>query len=472
VQEGLALTEIDATSARLNRVLGPAGVMLLSFSALSPVFSVYIGGNEVLRMAGTGAALAFLVGGVVSAILALLYAEVGAAFPGAGGIYPSLSALLGRFLTFPYIVLMLPITLGQVSFAALGMADYTRFLIPSAPYFPIVFGALAAAAVIAILNIRHGALVTGLFLAVEAAALGVLVTVALTHPSRGLGQLLAHPVMLSHGVLRPTPLAVLGLATVSGVWSCGGASWALYFAEEMHDARRKIGRVIAWTGVLASLTIAGPMILMLLSARDIPGVLSAETPFAAFLKVTAGPLIAALVSVGVCAALFNSIVATIMAYGRYLYATGRDGIWPAPMSRVLGRLSSRLHTPVVASLILTVASALMALFGERTILVLISGNVSDYLLISLALFVGRRKGLTGRDFRAPAHPLVPIFGLTVTALSIFADWLDKDAGRPSILLLMSLFLGALAYYHFRLRQASASWTIGGAETEMVAPAAE
>jgi hypothetical protein len=59
----------------------------------------------------------------------------------------------------------------------------------------------------------------------------------------------------------------------------------------------------------------------------------------------------------------------------------------------------------------------------------------------------------------------------VTVLSIIADWLDKDAGRPSILLLMGLFLAALAYYHFRLRQASAKWTIGGAETEM-APAAE
>jgi amino acid transporter len=175
--------------------------------------------------------------------------------------------------------------------------------------------------------------------------------------------------------------------------------------------------------------------------------------------------------VGVSAAIFNSIVATIMAYGRYLYATGRDGIWPAPMSRLLGRLSKRFQTPVVASLILTFGSGLMALLGERTILVLISGNVSDYLLISLALFVGRRKGLTGRDFRAPAHPFVPIFGLTVTALSIVADWLDKDAGRPSIVLLMGLFLGALAYYHFRLRQASANWTIGGAETE-IAPAAE
>jgi hypothetical protein len=64
---------------------------------------------------------------------------------------------------------------------------------------------------------------------------------------------------------------------------------------------------------------------------------------------------------------------------------------------------------------------------------------------------------------------VPVFGLAVTALSILADWLDPDSGRPSIILLVGLFLGGLAYYPFRLRQASSRWRIGGAEA---APAAE
>ncbi len=122
-------------------------------------------------------------------------------------------------------------------------------------------------------------------------------------------------------------------------------------------------------------------------------------------------------------------------------------------------------------MILAVASAVMAAAGERTILILISGNVSDYLLISLAIFVGRRRGLTGRDYKAPLHPFVPVFGLTVTAFSIVADWMDADAGRPSILFLIGLFLAAMAYYHFRLRQTSRGWRIGGAEPE-AAPAAE
>lgn len=460
----------EGTPPTLKRVLSPVGVMLLAFSALSPAFSVYVGGDTVLQLAGSGAAVAFLLGGIAAAILGLLYAEVGAAFPGAGGVYPSLAAILGPFMAFPYIVLLVPIVFGQTAYAALGLADYVRVLAPGLPPLPIAFGGIAAAAGIAVLNVRFGALVTGIFLAIEATALAVLTTVAVLHPTRSLPDLLAHPVTLDHGVLHATPMLVLGLATVSGMWACGGASWGMYFAEEMHDAQRKIGRVVAWTGAVAAITIAGPMILMLMSARDMTEVLAADAPIAAFLRQTGGPLISALVSAGVAAAIFNSLVACMMAYSRYLYATGRDGIWPAPVSKVISALHPRLGSPITATLLLAGLSAVTCLFGEKAILILLSGNVSDYLLISIAIFVGRRKKITGQFFKAPLHPMVPVFGLSVTAMSILADWFDPDAGRPSVLLLIGLFLAALAYYHFRLRQVSKGWLIMGEGVEALGAA--
>jgi len=332
-------------------------------------------------------------------------------------------------------------------------------LAPGLPLLPLAFAGIVAATVISVLNVRFGAIVTGVFLAVEATALTILTSVAVFHPARSLGSVLAHPVMLDHGVLAPVPLFTLGLATVSGMWACGGASWGMYFAEEMKDAQRRIGRVVAWTGAIASLTIAGPVIMMLLSARDLTSVLTAEAPIAAFLKQTGGPVVAGIVSAGVAAAIFNSLVACMLAYSRYLYATGRDGIWPKPVSRLLSSLHPKLHSPVVATLLLAGLSAFTVLLGEKALVILISGNVSDYLLISIAIIVGRRKGTTGRFFKAPLHPMVPVFGLSVTAMAIVADWLDPDAGRPSVILLISLFLAALAYYHFRLRQVSKGWLI-------------
>jgi amino acid transporter len=449
----------EGTPPTLKRVLSPIGVILLAFSALSPAFSVYIGGDAVLQLAGTGAAVAFLLGGIAAAALGLLYAEVGAAFPGAGGVYPSLAALLGPRWAFPYIVLLAPTAFAQTAFAALGMADYVQVLIPGVSILPLAFAGMVAATIIAVLNIRFGALVTGIFLAIEAIALTILTSVALLHPARSLASVIAHPVMLDHGLLTSVPLFTLGLATVSGMWACGGASWGMYFAEEMHDARRKIGRVVAWTGFIASLTIAGPVIAMLTSAADVTSVLAAPAPMAAFLRATGGPVISLVVSAGVAAAIFNSLVACMIAYSRYLYATGRDRIWPGVVSKVLASLHPTLHSPLTATVILAVLSALMCLLGNKALLILISGNVADYVLISAAILVGRRSGRTGEYFKAPLHPMIPVFGLAVTVMAVVSDLLDADAGRPSVILLASLFVAAYAYYHFRLRQVSKGWSI-------------
>jgi amino acid transporter len=341
--------------------------------------------------------------------------------------------------------------------SALGLADYVLVLVPGLGLLPVAFFALALGAGVAVLNIRVGALVTGVFLAVETAALVTVCLAALTHPSRSVFTVLAHPVMLSKGALAPTPVFALALAGVAGLWATGGAAWALYFGEEMLEARRKIGRVIAWTGALASVSIAGPMVLMLTSAPDLKGALSAEAPMAAFLASTAGPAVAAAVSVGVVAAIFNSLVACLIAYSRYIYSTGRDGVWSPRVNRWLATLHPRFHSPILATLVLAFFAGLCLFLGEKFLLILISSNVFDYLLMALAVFVGRRTGRTGRDFKIPLHPLTPIFGLSVTVLSLIADWFDPDAGRPSAILLSGLFLGALAYYHFRLRQASQDW---------------
>jgi len=443
----------------LQKVLGPFGVFLLTVSALSPVVSFYIGGDAVLHMAGSGAAVAFLVGGVASAILALLYAEIGAAFPRAGGTYPSLAALLGPMTSFPYVVLTGAVSFASLAFTALGLGDYVRVLVPGLPLFPVAAGAMLLAAGVAVLNIRFGAVVTGVFLVVEITALVIIVAVAALHPARSFGEVMLHPVMLSHGALVPTPFSLLALAGVSGLWATAGANWALYFAEEMHEAQSRIGRVIAWTGALAALSIAAPMVLMVMGTDDLTTILGAEAPIATFLRRAGGPVLSGVVSLGAVAAIFNALIANIMAYGRMFYATGRDGMWLAPINRFLSGLHPRFNSPIAATVLVATVSIAAMFLGEKTLLVLVSGNVADYVLVSLAIFVGRRNHSTGRFYKAPLHPIVPLFGFGVTGAAMAADWLDPDAGRPSVILLTGLFLAAMAYFHFRLREASARWLV-------------
>ena len=95
-----------------------------------PAMSVFIYGDGVLRMAGTGAVAAVLIGGLLAAVAGYLYAELGAAFPQAGGVYPSLVGVLGPFWAFPYITMMMLAAPTVTAFGLLGFADYVRVLAP------------------------------------------------------------------------------------------------------------------------------------------------------------------------------------------------------------------------------------------------------------------------------------------------------------------------------------------------------
>jgi fructoselysine transporter len=454
----------EARSTGLARVLSPFEVLLLTLSALSPVLSVFIGGNGVLHLAGTGAALAFLLGGAFNILFCLLYSEVAAAFPGAGGVYPSLTRLLGPRWSYAYVMLGVPLTFFSVAFAGLGLASYVHTLVPVVPLLAIAVAGIVLAGLISIFGIKNNALITGAFLAVELIALAVLTVVAIRHLTNSLSHVLFHPVELARDRLVATPPVTLAIATISGVWATAGASWALYFAEEMQDVQQRIGRVVAWSGAIASLTIALPLILVVLAIDDLPAVLHSEAPIATFLDRSAGPLIGTVITVGVVAAIFNALVASIMGQSRFLFAVGRDRALPGPISRLLAMIHPRFRSPIGASLTVVALASVLTLLGERWLLIIISGNVSDYILVALAVWAGRRSGLTGHYFKVPLHPLVPLLGMFGGAGAIYADWQDVDAGRPSMGLLLMVFSGAWAFYGWRRRKLGHDIVLSGTDT--------
>jgi len=450
---------MDAPARSLHRSLSRAEVIFLTFSALSPALSVFIFGDGILHLAGTGTAAAVLIGGAIAAIAALLYAELGAAFPEAGGVYPSMVRVLGPFWAFPYITMMMLLAPTLTAFTALGFADYARVLAPGLPQVPTALACMALAACVAVLRIRTGALITGAFLMIEAAALVVVTIVALLHPARSLTTVLVHPVLLTHGALVPLSAAGLGLAIVSGVFTTGGASWAMFFGEEIADVQRRIGPLIAWIGPLAALVIAGPLILIILSIGDLKAVLGADAPVAAYIARTGGPVVAAVVSTGLVIAFFNAIVVEILGYSRLFYATGRDGVWPRPVNRVLAHLHPNMQSPLAATVVLCVCSLGLMLLGEQRLLIFSSGqNILEFALVAAAVLVGRRTGLTGAHFRCPLNPLIPLFALACAGAFIVADWLDPAAGRPSLLVLVGLFVGSLGYFAIRSRRGGESWS--------------
>jgi amino acid transporter len=436
----------------LRRQVGAVGVLFLTVSALSPAASVFVAGESAVRSAGTGAALGFLAGGIISAIMALLYAELAAAFPHAGGVYGSIAGALGSRAGFVVEALFLVTSPAFMAFTALGFADYVHPFVPGLSQLSIGLAAVIVATLVSILNLRTNGWITGVFLAVELTAIMIFSFVSLGHPSRPLSQALLHPVMAGPHGIEPTPFIPTALAVVAGAWACAGASWAMFFGEELHDAPKRIGGVVAMAGTVASFLIAIPIILFATSANDLPDILSAESPFAVFLKQTAGPGLGAVVSFGVATAIFNALIVSTVASSRFYYANARDGIFPDKINRALTKVHGQHFSPWASTLALGAMGVIFCLMGERMNILLLSGENFSVALVAVSVLVGRRLGRTGKSgYRTPWYPLIPIFGVLATVGLIVATYSDRDAGRPSMMILSGVVVIAAIYYQVILR---------------------
>ena len=454
------LSQSAAPKSLVHR-LSATHVFLLTMSTLSPALSVFVYGGEILKSAGTGAAIAFLAGIVAALIWGVLYGELGAAFPHAGGEYAGITGTLGATVGFVDIAMLVVVYPVSNALTAVGFTTYLRFLWPDIPIQSTAAAAMAVAGLVGILNIRTNVLITGLFLAAELAALVILTGCGLLHPARSLMETVVHPLSVQAGALSPVTAGMIALAAVSASYATVGGNQAINYGEEMIDARRRMGWVVLGACMIGAVFTAGPMIAVILGAPDLAATLGEDAPLSVFLRQRAGPTVASLVSLAVAMAIFNALLAQILQQSRFLFSLSRDRLWTPSLNTLLTAIHPRFESPWMATLAIALVSIPLCFVGEWTLLVMVSGQaVVGLTLVSLATFVGRRRRSTGvGGFRSPLYPLFPLLGLVVAIAFAVADLLDADTGRPSLLLLGGMLLLAWIYLITVLRKRPSGWSI-------------
>ena len=449
-------------STALHRKLSSFGVLLLTLSCLSPVYSIFGIGPDVLQHAGTGAAAMFLGGIAVAVVWAVVYAELAAAYPYAGGDYVGVGSILGPWAGVVSLTAWAATLAPATAFIAKSVATYVADFTPGVSPVVITFAALGAAVVIALLSVRTSALVTGIFLALEMLAVLALVGAGCGHPVRSLGSVLAHPMVLgANGALGPTALAAMALAGVSAAYATCGGNQAVAFGEELIDPHRHMGGVILAAGLIGAVATALPVIGVVLGAPDLPTILSSPAPISTFFAAVAGSTAGRAMSAGVALAIFNALIAQVMFFARLLFSLGRDEIFHQRVNSWLARVHGASGSPRTATGLVGALSAACCLLDAHTLIVFSSGLVVYTLaLVSYAVLVGRRRGLTGQPgyWRSRWFPLAPILGLLLAAAFAVADLVDADAGRPSLILLGVLIAAALCWHHWVLKRRAGGWT--------------
>jgi amino acid transporter len=342
----------------------------------------------------------------------------------------------------------------------LGVSGYLAGVLPGLPQVPTAMALVALCMGVSILNVRLNALVTGLFLAVELASLGLVAALGFLHPHRALGEALAPAMLGPAGHLQPVSLASLGLGAAAAIYAFDGYGAVVYLGEELHEAPRQIAKVVFWALGLAALFMLAPILGALVGAPSLVRLFAADQPLPAFAADLGGPVVSKVLSLAVALALFNAMIASALMGGRHLYSSGRDGVWPRGVSEALARLHPRFNSPWIATLAIGATSLLWCLVRLDLLLVLIGdGTAAIYACMSLAALKGRSGVAAHAPYRMPLFPWLPVLALIALLAVGGADLLAPD-GREGLLASAVVAAAALAYYWLFVRK-SGRWAHRG-----------
>ncbi len=358
--------------------------------------------------------LVWALGGVITLTGALTFAELGAMFPQAGGVYVYLKEAYGGLFGFLYgWVYLVVITSGANAALSIACAYYLAFIFPMDQTGMILtaVGALVVVTIINILRVKAAEVFTNLFTGAKLMGIGAVILIGLIF-GRAEFSLASTGSNLSSGSL----LSAFGLALIGVLWSYGGWQHASFVAGEARDARRMIPRamVIGALVVAAVYLLTNLAYLFLLPVEAVAGSQSLAADAVSTVIPFGGALIALLIAVST----FGTLGIYTLSAPRIYYAMAKDGLF----FKKLAYVHPRFRTPVNAILVQSAWAVVLLLFWgtfEDLITYVVFTDWIFFGLTAAGIFVFRRtrKGAP-RPYKTPGYPVTPLLFVGITFLFV------------------------------------------------------
>jgi amino acid transporter len=354
--------------------------------------------------------IAWVLGGVLSLVGALCYAELASSFPSAGGDYHFLSRAYGKDLSFFFAwARVAVITTGSIALLAFVFGDYMSRVLSLGPNSSAIYAALTVIVLTAInlLGLRESARTQNVLTIIEVSGL-VLVAIAgliATAPA-------AAPAAAAAAAASPNAIPpMFGLAMVFVLLTYGGWNEAAYISAEVKGGPRAIVRTLVLS-ILVITAVYVAFVLAVLNGLGLEGMKNSKAVGADVMQAAFGPFGAQLIGVIVGVATLTSINATMIVGARTNYALGRD--WP--LLAFIGQWHGTRHVPVVAFVVQGAIALALVAFGALqkdgfSAMVEFTAPVFwfFFLLTGVGLFVLRfREPHVARPFKVPLYPILPL----------------------------------------------------------------
>ena len=368
----------------------------------------------------------WVAGGIVALTGALIFAELGARRPVAGGGYAYLREAYGRLPAFLYgWTLLLVIATGAIAAVAVTFANYTAALLGlgGQSRLPLAVGAILALTGVNYVGVRPGAVTQNVLTVLK---LGALIFLILA----GLSRRVEIPLdVLPSDPGRSVVLAI-GAALVPVLFAFGGWQQTNFVAEELIQPRRNLPRALI-AGVMLVVAVYLLANLAYLKTLGIAGLAQSSAPAADAMGGMFGGTGRTLIAAGIAVSTFGFLNLVILVSPRVYHAMASDGLFfPS-----LARLHPRYRTPAAALLFQCGWAILLTTTGTYADLLdyVVFGDWIFFGLTAATLFVFRARERKGKEapelrFRMPGYPATPLLFI-LAALYVVAGSVASNPGN-------------------------------------------
>ncbi|MEQ0559841.1 APC family permease [Amycolatopsis sp. NEAU-NG30] len=448
----------------LERKIGPLQATAINMTQMCGIGPFVTIPAMVATMGGPQAMLGWIIGAIVALADGLIWAELGAAMPGAGGTYLYLREAFqyrtGRLMPFLFVwsaVLFIPLIM---STGIIGLVQYLGYLIPgvtgddgTTPLGKLIGVAITLVIILALFRKigQISKLTTVLFVIMLAAVLTTIVA-AFSHFSAAQAFAFTPGAFSSAG--EGTFWGGLGAGLIIAIYDYLGYNTSAYLGGEVRTPGRTLPRSI----IFSILGIMGLYFLLqvgVLGSIPLEQLKEAKSVASSVLEQVWGTGTAKAVTVLIVIAAIGSVFAGLLGGSRVPFEAARDKVFLP----VFGKLHPKLHLPTAGVLTMGAITIIGSLFTLTTV---INAAVATLVIIQslaqvAAIFVLRfRQPNLKRPYRQWLFPLPTVLALVGWIyIYVSADLLSIGLSLGWIV------VGGLAYLGYA--KAERTWPFGPKE---------
>jgi amino acid transporter len=428
--------DAETHAPRFHRSVGllPAvAINMTQMCGVGPFITIPV---MVATMGGPQAILGWILGALLAMTDGLVWAELGAAMPGAGGTYLYLREAFqyrtGKLMPFLFAwtaVISIPLIM---STGVIGLVQYLGFFFPHLGWGASHAIGVAVTALVVFALYRRiesiSLLTTWLWIIMLAT---VLMTIAACFSDFHPGLAFAFP----PGAFTPNRAFFTGLGAglLIAVYDYLGYNTTAYMGDELADPGRTMPRSIV-------ISILGMMVIYLVMNIGVVGVVpwkevAASTSVASLAMTrTWGPAAADIVTVLIIVTAFASVLTGLLGGSRVPFNASRDGVF----FRAFGKLHPKHDFPHVALLVMGVVTAAGSFLDLTTVINMLTAVavlIQSVAQIAALTVLRRRQPGLPRPYRQWLYPVPSLIAL-VGWIYVYAS-----ASLSSILLSLAWIVG-------------------------------